>query len=74
MPIHWGGCADTTKYCRSTGEAVLAQYSTTGALERLCWYNKVLYEYWLGCAGRVKYYMSTGETVLVKEHCMGRLF
>ena len=42
---HWGGCADTTEYYRSTGEAVLAQYNTTGEVERMCRYNKVLYEY-----------------------------
>ena len=39
---HWRGCAGTTEYYRSSGEAVLAQYNTTGALERLCRYNRVL--------------------------------
>ena len=68
-----GGCAGTTLYYRSTREAVLAQYNTTGALGRLCWYNKILYEYWLGCAGRVEYYMSTGESVLVQKSTTGAL-
>ena len=51
----------------------MAQYKTTGALERLCWYNKVPYEYWVGCAGRVEYYMSTGETVLIQKSTTGAL-
>ena len=51
----------------------MAHHNTTGALGRLCWYNKVLYEYWLGCAGRVEYYMSTGETVLVQKSTTGAL-
>ena len=46
----------------------MAQYNTTGVLGRLCWYNKVLYEYWLGCGGRVVYYMSTGETAGTEEN------
>ena len=65
---HWGGCASTTEYYRSTGEAVLAHYNTTGALGSLCWYIEVLYEYWLGCASRVEYYMSTGETAGTEEY------
>ena len=51
----------------------MAQYNTTGEVKRLCWYNKVLYEYWLGCAVRVEYYMSIGETVLVQKSTTGAL-
>ena len=51
----------------------MVQYNTTGALRRLCWYNKVLYEYWLGYAGRVEYYMSTAESVLVQNSTTGTL-
>ena len=32
---HSGGCAGTATYYRITGEAVLVQQSTIGALERL---------------------------------------
>ena len=51
---HSGGCAGTAAYCMSTGEAVLVQQTTIGALEylkcwfsrvslgRLCWYQRVL--------------------------------
>ena len=33
---HWGGCAGTEKYCRSTQEAVLVKQSIIGALDSLC--------------------------------------
>ena len=40
---HSGNCAGTEEYYKSTGEAVfLKQKSTTGALERLCWYSRVI--------------------------------
>ena len=39
---HSGGCVGTAEYNRSTGEAVLVQQSTIGALGRLCWYRRVL--------------------------------
>ena len=55
---HWGGCAGTAEYyrntrdawgggvvpvqLRSTGDTLLVQKSTIGALRRLCWYSRVL--------------------------------
>ena len=42
VKISTTGALGTTEYYRSTGEAVLAQYNTEGALGRLCQYNRVL--------------------------------
>ena len=38
----WEGCACIAEYCRSTGEAVMVHQSTIEALERLCWYRRIL--------------------------------
>ena len=52
------------EYQRSTGEAVLVQQSTTGAIGRLCWYRRVLLEHSGGCAGIEVCYSSNREAVL----------
>ena len=70
---HWEGCAGTVECYRNTGKAVLAQWSTIGALGRLCWHSGVLWEHWEGCAGTVDYYRSTGEAVLAQWKTIGAL-
>ena len=76
---HWGGSADTEEYYRTTGkamlvqqstmsswEAVLVQWSTTGALVSLSLYSRVLQDYLAGCVGTVEYYKITAKAVLVQ--------
>ena len=50
LEMHWEGCVGTAEYYRSTGDAVLVQQSTVGALGRLCVYTRVLLEHFRGCA------------------------
>ena len=65
----------TIGYYRSIVEAVFVQKSTIGALGRLCWYSRVLYEHSGDCVGTAKYYRSTGEAWLVQKStkALGRL-
>ena len=50
---HSRGCAGTAAYYRITGEAGLVQQSTTGALERLSWYSRVLQDHLSGFFGTI---------------------
>ena len=43
----------------STREVVLVQQSTIGAIEKLCWYSRVLYDHTGGCAATAEYYRRT---------------
>ena len=52
---------------------MLAQWSTIGALGRLCWHRRVLKEHWEGCAGTMEYYRSTGKAVLAQWSTIGAL-
>ena len=63
-------------------ETVLVQKSTIGALERLCWYSRVLSEHFTyrellehsrGCVGTAEYYKNTREAVLVQQSTIGAL-
>ena len=56
---HWEGCAGTVEYYRSSGKAVLAHWSTIGALGdcvsiveyyRFTQNSRVEYEHWGGYA------------------------
>ena len=50
----------------SSREAVLVQWSTTGALVSLSLYSRVLQDYLAGCVGTVEYYKITAKAVLVQ--------
>ena len=50
----------------SSREAVLVQWSTTGALVSLSLYSRILQDYLAGCVGTVEYYKITAKAVLVQ--------
>ena len=69
---HSGGCAGTAAYYMSTGEAVLVQQTTIGALEYpKCWFSRVLLVHSEGWAGTEEFYRCFVETVLVQKSTVG---
>ena len=45
----------------------------TGAIGKLCWYNRILQEHFGSCIGTEEYYRSTREAVLVQRSIIGAL-
>ena len=52
-----------------TREVVLFQQSMIGAIKRLCWYSRVLYDHSGGCAVTAEYYMRTRLRCAGTEEC-----
>ena len=52
---------------------MLVQKSIIGALGKLCWYSRVLYDHSVRCAGTAENYRSTREAVLVQKNNIGAL-
>ena len=63
---NWEGYVATAENYMSSREAVLVQWSTTGALVRRSLYSRVLHDYLAGCAGTIEYYKNTWVAVLVQ--------